>query len=153
MRPSRGLAGRGAGVALAIALTTAPLAGQEGSIDGAWLAEDYTLASGAVHEVRGQIHFDDGRWVVLFFVMDGDVAARGSAEGGRYTLRGDTLTFEHLHHLSVGEAVTGLPASPLRLETRSEGAREPTGIRLSGNELTLLFPSGNRMRFRRATGR
>jgi hypothetical protein len=140
--------------ALAVAIvavlgSTPPLAlhAQGPAVEGGWIARDYALATGATHEVRGQIHFDESRWMVLFFVMDGETAARGSAEGGRYTLDGDTITFEHLHHLSVGEALEGLPASPLRMETRRDGALEPARVEVDGDELTLHFPSGNRMRF------
>lgn len=129
------------------------LEAQESDIEGAWIAREYTLATGATHEVRGQIHFDGSRWTVLFFVMDGETPARGSAEGGRYTLEGDALTFEHLHHLSVGDELGGLPASPLRMETRAEGALEPARVEVGDGELTLHFPSGNRMRFVKGANR
>lgn len=124
---------------------------QEPGLRGSWHADTYELAGGAVHDVRGQIHFTESDWLVLFFVMEGERAARGSAEGGRYTLDGDELTFEHLHNLSVGEALRGLPESPLRLETRGEGPLEPTRISIEGDRLTLLFPSGNRMTFARGS--
>ena len=120
------------------------------SLRGSWTAERYLLAGGAEHEVRGQIHFTRSDWLVLFFVMEGSRPARGSAEGGRYAIEDGTLTFEHLHHLSAGEALDGLPESPLRLETRDEGALEPTRVEVDGPLLTLLFPSGNRMTFRRS---
>lgn len=141
-----------AAAALGSALPHA-LHAQSPDVEGAWIARDYALATGETHEVRGQIHFDGARWMVLFFVMDGETAARGSAEGGRYTLEGDTLTFEHLLHFSVGEALEGLPASPLRMETRIDGALEPARVDVDGDELTLHFPSGNRMRFIRGPGR
>ncbi|MDH3732495.1 MAG: hypothetical protein OEU54_03135 [Gemmatimonadota bacterium] len=118
---------------------------------GSWEAQGYVLSGGATHAVRGQIHFTQTDWLVLFFVMDGAEPARGSAEGGRYTLQGDLLTFEHLHHLSVGRELAGLAASPLRMETSAEGAKEPTRIELDADSLTLLFPSGNRMTFVRSS--
>jgi hypothetical protein len=128
------------------------LAGQDAGLRGSWHARQYTLSDGGTHEVSGQIHFTESDWLVLFFVMDGDAAARGSAEGGRYTLDGDLLTFEHLHNLSVGNALEGLPASPLRMETRTgEGAWESTRIEIAEDRLTLFFPSGNQMTFVRGS--
>ena len=72
------------------------LAGQDAGLRGSWHARQYTLSDGGTHVVSGQIHFAESDWLVLFFVMDGDAAARGSAEGGRYTLDGDLLTFAGL---------------------------------------------------------
>ncbi len=99
-----------------------------------------------------RIMFTADEWQVLFFVMDGEEPLRGSAEGGRYTFDGETLTFEHLHHLSAGEEMEGLPASPLTLTARiGDGPLEPTGVEFDGDALTLLFPSGNTMSFTRSS--
>ena len=137
---------------VALASGPADLAAQHPGVRGSWDAREYVLAGGATHEVRGQIHFSASDWLVLFFVMDGERAARGSAEGGRYTLEGDRLTFEHLHHLSVGDALEGLPESPLRMETRAAaGSFEPARAVVEGDRLTLHFPSGNRMTFVRGS--
>ena len=100
----------------------------------------------------GRIFFAERDWQVLFFVIDeGGEVRRGSAEGGTYTLDGDQLVFSHLFNLSVGDEMVGLPAAELRMISRSpEGAPlEPTDIRIDGDLLTLFFPSGNRMTFRR----
>ena len=76
---------------------------QQPTIQGAWNARVYRLASGQVHTVRGRIFFADTEWQVLFFVMDNDEPRRGSGEGGTYTLRGDQLTFEHHYLLAAGD--------------------------------------------------
>jgi len=142
----------GAAMFTVSAAGAAGVAGQDEGLRGSWHARQYTLSDGATHEVQGQIHFTESDWLVLFFVMDGDTAARGSAEGGRYTLEGDELTFEHLHHLSVGDALGGLPASPLRMETRAgDGPLEATRIEIADDRLTLFFPTGNRMTFARGS--
>lgn len=139
--------------ATSVALTTTRGQTASDALEGAWSAREYVLASGARHVVRGRIHFTDRDWQVLFFVMDGETPARGSAEGGRYTFDGETLTFEHLHHLSVGETLEGLPASDLRMTARtSDGPMEPTGVRIEGDRLVLEFPSGNEMSFDRSSG-
>ena len=58
------------------------------------------------------------------------------------------MVFTHLFHLSAGDSVTGLPASALRMEARSEGgAEEPTRATVVDDLLTLFFPSGNLMIF------
>ena len=125
---------------------------QRAPLEGAWAAQRYLLAGGEEHEVRGRIFFAGHDWQVLFFVMDGEgVARRGSSEGGRYTLEGDRLTFIHEFNLSGGEAMAGLPAADFSMTVRdAEGALlEPTTVELEGDALTLHFPSGNRMTFRR----
>jgi len=130
----------------------APAAVEAQGLRGSWHAETYVLADGKTYEVSGQIHFAERDWLVLFFVIDGGEPARGSAEGGRYTLEGDRLTFEHLYHFSTGKALPGLPQSPLRMEARSgEGTTEAARIELDGERLTIFFPSGNRMTFRRSS--
>jgi hypothetical protein len=137
---------------LAAALWPVDASAQDEAIRGSWHAREYVLAAGATHEVRGQIHFSQSDWLVLFFVMDGESPVRGSAEGGRYRLAGEELTFEHLHNFSVGEALDGLPGSPLRLETRGgDGPLEPARVRVEDDTLTLFFPSGNRMTFARGS--
>ncbi len=105
-----------------------------------------------MHPVRGRIFFTQDEWQVLFFVMDGDEPRRGSGEGGRYTFDGETLTFEHLFHFSVGGEMEGLPAAALEMTVRtSDGPREPTRVGMSEGALTLHFPSGNLMAFRRSS--
>ena len=124
-------------------------------IEGAWTADRYHLAEGPTHPVRGQIFFVDGSWQVLFFVMAEDgTPHRGSAEGGAYERTSDGVVFRHLFNLSVGDALPGLEAAPLRMTVRSpeEAALEPTRVDVDGDMLTLHFPSGNRMTFRRASG-
>lgn len=129
-----------------------PLSPQADALAGAWAANEYVLASGARHPVRGRIVFTDREWQVLFFVMDGGEPRRGSGEGGRYTFDGETLTFEHLHHLSYGRTMAGLPASPLTMTARDgAGPFEPTGVAIDGDALTLRFPSGNSMSFTRSS--
>lgn len=130
-------------------------AGSADRLAGVWRAETYELAAGATHEVRGRITFADGAWLVVFFVVDDEGTPRhGSAEGGTYSLDGDRLVFRHEYHLAGGEGVAGIPSSPLRLELRDAGeARvEPSLIGLEGERLTIHFPSGNRMTFRREPG-
>lgn len=140
--------------ALALAAVIAPhsLAAQD--IRGAWSAERYLLAEGQDHEVRGQIFFAERDWQVLFFVMDENgEPRRGSGEGGSYERTDDGVVFSHLFNLSVGEAMPGLAEAPLWMVARGpEGAPlEPTRVDVEGDLLTLYFPSGNRMTFRRSS--
>jgi hypothetical protein len=133
--------------------TDACLLGQtRAQLTGVWAAERYLMAEGGEHEVRGRIIFGERDWQVLFFVVDeaGEVR-RGSGEGGTYDFEGGTLVFTHLFNLSAGESMRGLPAAELRMVARGpEGApREPTEVTIEGDGLTLHFPSGNRMTFRR----
>ena len=124
----------------------------QGALEGAWAAERYHLADGPVHDVRGHIFFGARDWQVLFFVLDDEgQPRRGSGEGGSYQLIDGQVVFTHLFNLSVGDAMPGLAATDLRMVVRDpEGApTEPTDLRIAGDVLTLGFPSGNRMTFRR----
>jgi hypothetical protein len=121
-------------------------------IRGAWAAESYQLADGPTHPVAGRIFFDEHDWQVLFFVLDSAGAVhRGSGEGGGYELRGDSLVLTHLFNLSAGDAMGGLPESELRMNVHGEAdaPEEPTRVERTGELLTLFFPSGNHMTFRR----
>lgn len=122
------------------------------ALRGAWAADRYIMAEGGEYEVQGRIFFTDRDWQVLFFVLDEDgVTRRGSAEGGGYTLDGEELVFSHLFNLSVGDEMAGLPAADLQMVSRpaEDAPLEPTQIDVEGDVLTLYFPSGNRMTFRR----
>ncbi|MEQ9398778.1 MAG: hypothetical protein RJQ04_06375 [Longimicrobiales bacterium] len=140
-------------VAVAAALPCpAPAQITADALEGAWSAERYHLADGPVHEVRGHIFFGGRDWQVLFFVLDDEGRPRrGSGEGGSYELVDGQVVFTHLFNLSVGDAMPGLAATDLRMVVRDpEGApTEPTDLRIAGDVLTLGFPSGNRMTFRR----
>lgn len=117
-------------------------------VEGAWHPEIYTLKDGTVQEVTGLIFFTDRDWTVLFFTKDGQrELERGAGEGGTYTLEGDRLVFTHLYHLSGG-------STPFRMSAKSpeDAELEPCRIELAGEMLTIYFPSGNRMRFRRSSG-
>jgi hypothetical protein len=129
---------------------------QDIDLRGAWATESYNLKDGTIHAVQGLIFFAEHDWTVLFFVMgkkadEALTAMRGSGEGGTYEIDGNRLTFHHQYHLSGGEAVQGLPASALRMETRAQddAQLEESTFTIERNELTIFFPSGNSMKFRR----
>jgi hypothetical protein len=122
-------------------------------IRGAWEPETYLLQDGTRHAVRGRIVFTESDWLVLFFILDGDEPRRGSGEGGTYTLEGDRLALTHLFNLSGGEAMASFPETPLRIEARqTDGILEVTRVTVEGDRLTLYFPSGNSIEFRRTSG-
>ena len=130
---------------------------EAGSLDirGAWKPESYRLKSGPVHEVTGLISFTEKDWSVLFFIVTDEGPRRGSGEGGTYTLEGDKLTFRHLYNLSGGHAVDGFEASELSMRVRPADAEdapaEPCTITIAEDLLTIFFPSGNQMTFRRSS--
>ncbi len=125
-------------------------------VQGAWNAESYILSDGTAHRVAGRIFFTGNDWTVLFFVMEGGEAKRGSGEGGSFTLTGDQLLLTHRYHLSAGEAMPGLAASELRMVARGpddDAPEEPCQVVRGGERLRLNFPSGNAMTFTRSTRR
>lgn len=127
-----------------------------GSLHGAWQAQSYLLKDGTRHTVQGLILFAERDWTVLFFVIGehpnaGGAVKRGSGEGGTYEVAGNRLVFHHRYHLSAGEAMQSLPASPLRMETRhaDEAQHEESTFEIVDDRLTIFFPSGNSMTFSR----
>ncbi len=124
-------------------------------VRGSWKPETYRLKSGPVHEVTGLIIFTEKDWSVLFFIVTDEGPRRGSGEGGTYTLDGDKLTFRHLYNLSGGHAVDGFEASDLSMRVRPPDAEdapaEPCTITIEEDLLTIFFPSGNQMTFRRSS--
>jgi hypothetical protein len=132
-------------VLLPLFLSTAPGFGQ--SIQGAWRPELYTLKDGTEKPVTGLIFFTSSDWTVLFFELDEKGSPqRGSGEGGTYTLEKDALEFVHFYHLSGG-------TTPLTMSVKSftEAGREPCRVELGEATMTIHFPSGNRMSFRRSS--
>jgi len=151
MTPRRLFAPLLVALASALAVNTG-VSAQRPSPEGVWNARSYQLATGGAHDLRGQIFFTKQSWQVLFFVMEGEEARRGSAEGGSYVLSDEGLVFTHLYNLSTGDEMEGLPESPLRMVARvGEGPQEPTRYEIMDDELVLYFPSGNRMRFQRGS--
>ncbi len=124
-------------------------------IKGAWKPETYFLKAGGQLKVDGLIFFTDTDWTVLFFVLDkNDAPQKGSGEGGNYTLNKNKLVFTHNYHLSGGNSVGSLPASPLKIEIKNaaEAATENCTIELNKDQLMIYFPSGNSMTFKRKSG-
>jgi hypothetical protein len=141
---------------LTTALSVTPALAQPATnpnLVGAWSVETYELKNGESPPVAGHIFFSERDWTVLFFVMGPDgKPVRGSGEGGTYGWSGTRLVLTHLHNLSVGERVGSLAPSPLQLLTRGRDNDAPTEtctVELVDDRLTLHFPSGNSMSFRR----
>ena len=143
--------------AVTTADTNTPAQSADGPLDirGSWKPETYRLKSGPVHELTGLITFTKKDWSVLFFIVTDEGPRRGSGEGGTYTLDGDKLTFRHLYNLSGGHAVEGFEASDLSMKVRPKDAEdapsEPCTITIEEDLLTIFFPSGNQMAFRRSS--
>ena len=129
-------------------------AAQTSDIRGSWHAETYLLKDGTRHTVQGLIFFTAKDWTVLFFVTPDGQVQRGSGEGGTYVLNGDALTFTHFYNLSAGKGVTGIPESPLRMTVKdgTSAVSEACRVSFEGGRLTIHFPSGNQMMFRRSSG-
>ena len=143
-------------LAALLLLGAVPLAAAEPpELRGSWRPESYRLKSGPVHEVTGLITFTEKDWSVLFFIVTDEGPRRGSGEGGTYTLDGNKLVFSHLYNLSGGHAVEGFAASDLSMRVRSTDAddapAEPCTIEIAEDLLTINFPSGNLMTFRRSS--
>lgn len=120
---------------------------------GAWHAQTYILKDGTRHPVRGSILFTERDWSVVFLVApDGVKPARGSGEAGTYRLEGNRLVFTHRYNLGGGQAVQGLPASPLEMNLHGEkdAPEEACTVEVALPALTIRFPSGNAMTFERA---
>ena len=139
---------------LAGAVASVPASAQVPQIRGAWAAQTYVMKGGTEHRVEGRIFFTESDWQIVYFVVEeGGEVRRGSAEGGTYILAGNSLTFVHLHNLSIGGAMEGLEEAPLRMVYRKpeEAPEEQSTVGVEGDRLILDFPSGNRLIFSRSS--
>lgn len=122
-------------------------------VRGGWQPELFELKTGERHAVSGLIVFTASEWTLtLFYTSDGEEPQRAVAEGGTYTIVGSTMAMKHLYRFSAGKEMSGLADSPLRMEVdRQEAPLEPIMVKIEVERLTLSFPSGNKMTFRRSS--
>ncbi len=120
---------------------------QASALKGTWRPELYVMKDSDELSVTGQIFFSDKNWQVLFFVLNenGD-PVRASAEGGDYILEQDNLTFYHLYNYSGNDQNAPSMLRVFNQETKQE---ESCTIKLVGENLTIYFPSGNSMIFKK----
>ena len=116
-------------------------------LKGTWRPEKYVIKNSEELSVTGQIFFSDKNWQVLFFVLNenGD-PVRASAEGGDYLLEQENLTFYHLYNYSVDDRNA---SSRLKVFNQENKQEELCRIKLVGEDLTIYFPSGNSMIFKK----
>lgn len=138
--------------ALALWLMTG-LAGAQ-DLRGAWRADSYVLKSGEVHQVEGLMIFSEGEWAVVYFVKDDEgKPQRGAGEGGPYTLDGNELVLTRDYLVIASDEIGELPEIPLRFDIPAvkDPVVEPCKIELADDRMTIEFPSGNQMGFRRSS--
>jgi hypothetical protein len=126
---------------------------QEADLRGAWRAESYVLKDGSVHHVEGLMLFTEKEWAVVYFVKDQEgKPQRGAGEGGPYRLEGDRLVLTRDYLVIASNAIGTLPEIPLRFDV--PGVKEPVSeecrLEHASDRITIEFPSGNRMGFRRS---
>ena len=128
---------------------------QTNDVRGAWRADTYVLKSGEVHHVEGLMLFSENDWGVVYFVNDDEgQPQRGAGEGGPYTLDGDELVLTRDYLVIAGNKIGELREIPLRFDIPAvtDPVIEPCLIEFGDDRITIQFPSGNRMGFRRSSG-
>jgi len=141
--------------AVALVLVAGVVGAQENDVRGAWKADTYVLKDGAVHHVEGLMIFSETDWTVVYFVKDDDgQPQRGAGEGGPYTLEGDKLVLTRDYLVIAGNEIGELREIPLRFDIPAvtDPVIEPCRIEFGEGRITIEFPSGNRMGFRRSSG-
>ena len=103
-------------------------------VEGAWRTARYVVKGGA-SDIDGVLLLVDGHWSTLYFV-GGSEGPWGSGEAGTYACDGRTLTF---HHRLMFQGGGG---RPLHI-TQTASHVEVCPIAVSGESLTIQFPSGN----------
>ncbi len=141
--------------AAVLVLVVGLVGAQDNDVRGAWKADTYVLKDGAVHHVEGLMIFSETDWAVVYFVKDDDgQPQRGAGEGGPYTLDGDRLVLTRDYLVIAGNEIGELREIPLRFDIPAvtDPVIEPCRIEFDENRITIEFPSGNRMGFRRSSG-
>jgi hypothetical protein len=141
--------------AAALVLVVGVAGAQGNDVRGAWKADTYVLKDGATHHVEGLMIFSETDWTVVYFVKDDDgQPQRGAGEGGPYTLDGDKLVLTRDYLVIAGNEIGELREIPLRFDIPAvtDPVIEPCRIEFGEGRITIEFPSGNRMGFRRSSG-
>lgn len=111
-------------------------------IEGAWRMTSYVRDQETV-SLSGVLLLTAGRWSTLyFFQQPGTDGTWGSAESGRYKVKGDQLTFHHEFTFQGGGG------KRLVIDLASTTV-EVCKIVLTSQILEIYFPSGNVIHCRR----
>ena len=143
------------GIAVALTLSAPLASAQPNDIRGAWRADTYVLKDGTSHHVDGLMIFSESEWAVVYFVEDDEgQPQRGAGEGGPYTLEGDELVLTRDYLVIASQDIGSLPEIPLRFDVPglTDPVVEECRLEMSADRITIEFPSGNRMGFRRSSG-
>lgn len=112
------------------------------TIEGAWRIESY-VRNGETLSLTGVLFVTAGRWSTLYFISQPDThECWGSAESGRYDLKGDQLTFHHEFTFQGG-------GDKKLLIDLASATVEICRIVLTPEMLKIHFPSGNVIHCRR----
>jgi hypothetical protein len=111
-------------------------------IEGAWRMESYVHNCEAV-SLTGILLMTAGRWSTLYFIpQPGANECWGSAESGRYDVKGDQLTFHHEFTFQGG-------GDERLLIDLASTTVEICKIVMTSEILKIHFPSGNVIHCRR----
>lgn len=136
---------------VAIAFGASLAAQARTDIRGAWTPVAYVLEEGTTRTVDGLLFFSESDWSVLFFIVGDGGPQSGSAEGGRYVLNGDELTFSHQFNMTGGRDLPEASSGNLRITPAAKAKQEKCRIELEGDRLTIFFPSNNSMILKRSS--
>jgi hypothetical protein len=111
-------------------------------IEGAWRMQSY-VRNGESISLNGVLLMTAGRWSTLYFIAQpGTNEFWGSAEAGRYEVKGDQLRFHHEFTFQGGGG------KKLLIDLASTTVEE-CKIVLTSEILGIYFPSGNVIHCRR----
>jgi hypothetical protein len=111
-------------------------------IEGAWRMES-RVRDGEAVSLTGVLLMTAGRWSTLYFIpQPGANECWGSAESGRYDVKGDQLTFHHeFTFQGGGDKQILIDLASIKVEVCK--------IVLTSEVLEIYFPSGNVIHCRR----
>jgi hypothetical protein len=111
-------------------------------IEGAWRMESH-VCNGEAVSLTGVLLMTENRWSTLYFIPQPSAnECWGSAESGRYDVKGDQLTFHHeFTFQGGGDKKLVIDLAPTAVEICK--------IVLTSEILTIHFPSGNVIHCRR----
>lgn len=118
---------------------------------GAWSLDEYVVKSGPVANIKGSLMLSNGHLAIFYRITDANgVPIKGELETGTYTVQGREIVFSNDAVMTANTPTGQAPTGTLKVLAPPKVAHWKA--ERSERHLTVIFESGNRMKFSLAEG-